>query len=320
VLRIEVDPSDVATSRFAVSPTFELAHLVRTLYRAAPGTPLAKRFRAGFDGIRDDPVVRTFAWLQGPGAGASFSAPPPLGMAQTVGDDLAAIRQADPEVVRTEVAEIRALRHPTEAVAAVLDDLRFLDRLADGIGRAWDAVLAPDWPRVRAVLERDVRFRAERLTEVGWSAALSGMHPRMTWSDGGISIARIRHPTVVLGGQGMLLVPSAFIGQGLAVYGDAPWQPTIVYPSRGAGLVFEEADAPTDPLAPLLGRTRAGLLLALATPSSTSQLAALTGASIGATGDHLKVLLDAGLLTRGRVARSVVYRRTPLGDALTAAT
>ena len=80
--------------------------------------------------------------------------------------------------------------------------------------------------------------------------------------------------------------------------------------------MFEEADAPTDPLAPLLGRTRAGLLLALATPSSTTQLAALTGASIGATGDHLKVLLDAGLLTRARVARSVVYRRTPLGDAL----
>jgi DNA-binding transcriptional ArsR family regulator len=80
--------------------------------------------------------------------------------------------------------------------------------------------------------------------------------------------------------------------------------------------VSEEAPPPTDPLAPLLGRTRAGLLVALSTPSSTTRLAALTGASIGATGDHLKVLLDAGLVTRERIARSVLYRRTPLGDAL----
>ena len=319
MLRIEAGTADIASSRFAVSPTFELAHLVRLLSRAGSGTPIARRFRAGFDGLRDDPVVQAFAWLQGPVAGASFSAPPPTGMGQTVEDDLAAVLAADPHVVRSELAEIRELRRPSETVAAVLDDPAFLARLADGIRRSWAAVLAPDWPRVRAVLERDVRFRADRLTEVGWSAAISGMHPRMAWADGVVTVERSIDATTVLGGRGLLLVPSVFIGQGLAVYGEAPWQPTIVYPARGAGLVFEEADPPTDPLAPLLGRTRAGLLLALATPSSTTQLAALTGASIGATGDHLKVLLDAGLISRARVARSVVYRRTPLGDSLTAA-
>jgi DNA-binding transcriptional ArsR family regulator len=316
MLRIEVGPSDIAASRFAVSPTFELAHLVRTLYGAVPGTPLAERFRLGFGRVRDDPVVQTFAWLQGPGAGASFSAPPPAGMGQTVEDDLVAVRSADPDVVRAEVAEIRALRRPSAAIAAVLADPQLTERLADGVARAWSAVLAPDWARVRAVLERDVRFRAERLTEVGWSAALVGMHARMAWEDGVVVVDRVREARTVLDGRGLLLVPSVFIGQGLAVYGEAPWQRAIVYPSRGAGLVFEEAAAPTDPLAPLLGRTRAGLLLALATPSSTSQLAALTGASLGATGDHLKVLLDAGLVARSRVARSVVYRRTALGDAL----
>ena len=142
------------------------------------------------------------------------------------------------------------------------------------------------------------------------------MHHDIAWTGDAIDIDRPAESTEVLGGRGLLLVPSVFLGQGLAITGEAPWQPTIVYPSRGAGLVFEEAEASTDPLAPLLGRTRAALLLALATPSSTTQLAALTGASIGATGDHLKVLLDAGLLTRSRIARSVVYRRTALGDAL----
>ena len=319
MLRIEVGPGDIATSRFGVAPVFELARLLRTLLTAAPGTPLARRYRAAFDPLRDDPAVRTFAWLQGPGTGASFSAPPPAGTTQTVEDDLAAIGAADPAVVAAEVAEIRALRRPGASVAAVLDDPRFLERLTDGIARGWHAVLAPDWPRVRAVLERDVRFRAERLAEVGWSAALTGMHPRLAWADGVVTVARSDDATTALGGRGLLLVPSVFIGQELAVYREAAWQPAIVYPARGAGLVFEEAAAPTDPLAPLLGRTRAGLLLALGTPSSTTQLAALTGASVGATGDHLRVLLDAGLVTRGRVARSVVYRRTALGDALATA-
>jgi DNA-binding transcriptional ArsR family regulator len=251
--------------------------------------------------------------------GATFSVPPPSGMAQTIEDDLAAVRAADPAVVAAETAEIRAFRRPTEPVRAVLDDDAFLPRLADAMAATWEAVLAPDWARVRTVLERDVRFRAERLSEVGWSGALVGMHAQIAWTGDAITVDRSAAATEVLGGRGLLLVPSVFIGTGLAVHGEPPWQPTIVYPSRGAGLVFEEAVAPTDPLAPLLGRTRAGLLLALATPSSTTQLAALTGASVGATGDHLRVLLDAGLVSRSRLARSVVYRRTPLGDALAAA-
>ncbi len=292
---------------------------VRTLFRADPGAPIARRYHAGFARVREDPAVRTIAYLHGPVMGASFSVPPPAGMAQTIGDDLDVLRAVPADVVEGELVEIRALRRPPGAVAAVLDDPRFTELLAAGMAVAWDALLAPDRGRVRAVLERDVRFRAERLSEVGWSGALTGMHHDIAWTGDAIVIDRSSEATEVLGGRGLLLVPSVFLGQGLAVTGEAPWQPTIVYPDRGAGLVFEEADAPTDPLAPLLGRTRAGLLRALASPSSTTQLAALTGASLGATGDHLRVLLDAGLISRSRVARSVIYRRTPLGDALAGA-
>jgi hypothetical protein len=320
VIRFETGPADVAASRFAVSPSFELALLVRTLLRADPSAPIARRYRGGFEPIRDEPVIRALGYLHGPGAGASFSVPPPAGMAQTIADDLAVLRAVPEEVVASELADIRALRRPSPVVQTVLEDPAFTDVLADGMALAWEALLAPDWARVRAVLERDVRFRAERLSEVGWSGALVGMHRDIEWTGDAIVIDRGTEASEALAGRGLLLVPSVFLGQGVAVTGEEPWQPTIVYPARGAGLVFEEADPPTDPLAPLLGRTRAGLLLALATPSSTTQLAALTGASLGATGDHLKVLLDAGLIGRSRVARSVVYRRTPLGDALAAAT
>jgi DNA-binding transcriptional ArsR family regulator len=319
MLRLEVGPADIASSRFAVSPAMELAQVVRALYRSEAGTPVVRRFARAFDTIRDDPALRTFAYLQGPRIGATFSAPPPTGMGQTIDADLAVLRGTDPAVVRREVDEIRGFRTPSAEVASVLADPAFVDRLAATMRTAWEVLIAPDWPRIRTVLERDVRFRAERLGEQGWSAGVAGMHRDLDWTGDAITVDRRLDRTEVLGGRGLLLVPSVFIGQGLAIYGDHGWQPAIVYPARGAGLVFEEAAPPTDPLAPLLGRTRAGLLLALATPSSTTQLAALTGTSVGATGDHLKVLLDAGLVSRARIARSVVYRRTPLGDALAAA-
>ena len=75
---------------------------------------------------------------------------------------------------------------------------------------------------------------------------------------------------------------------------------------------------PRRPSRRLLGRTRAELLLRLDTPASTTQLVRTTGYALGAVGDHLRVLREAGLVARARAGPSVVYRRTPIGDAVVA--
>ncbi len=75
------------------------------------------------------------------------------------------------------------------------------------------------------------------------------------------------------------------------------------------------AQAP-EALGTLLGPARAGVLVLLDTPKSTTQLVALTGQGLGSVGRHLKVLLDARLVQRRRAGRSVLYYRTAAGETL----
>jgi DNA-binding transcriptional ArsR family regulator len=92
-------------------------------------------------------------------------------------------------------------------------------------------------------------------------------------------------------------------------------------PERAANLlkwVWTETVLPPVPeaLGRLLGPARAGVLVLLDTPKSTTQLVALTGQGLGSVGRHLKVLLDARLVQRRRAGRSVLYYRTAAGETL----
>jgi len=123
---------------------------------------------------------------------------------------------------------------------------------------------------------------------------------------------------VPLAGAGLLLIPSVFVWPSAAVHADDPWPRALIYPARGSAALWETRPASsTGALADLLGTTRARILLALTDRATTSQLAAELGISVGGVGDHLAVLLRAGLVHRDRAGRSVRYRRTPLGDAVT---
>ncbi|MFE4538705.1 ArsR/SmtB family transcription factor [Streptomyces scopuliridis] len=69
-------------------------------------------------------------------------------------------------------------------------------------------------------------------------------------------------------------------------------------------------------MARLLGPTRAGLLVALAQPASTTELATRHFLRISTVSYHLGILHRAGLVARARSGRSVLYRRTPEGSRL----
>jgi DNA-binding transcriptional ArsR family regulator len=72
------------------------------------------------------------------------------------------------------------------------------------------------------------------------------------------------------------------------------------------------------PLEALLGRTRAAVLAALATTSTSTELSARLGISTASASEHVGVLRDAGLVVSRRTGRTVQHALTPLADAVLA--
>ncbi|TQS45361.1 DUF5937 family protein [Cryptosporangium phraense] len=324
MIRIELTADDLLRSRFALSPTFELDGLLRALSglsRVRLPTGLAARARPVYRRLLAETDLPAILALQSAHRGANFLAPPPRTLAQTWDDELEAVRAAPPDAVRADIEECLA-RRPARApaVLAVLgaDDVQ--DRLARTLDRAWRELLAPEWLRLRAICERDVLHRAGRLGRAGWAAAFEDLHRQVRWKDGGLEIVRRSggRQVVTADGRGLLLVPSVFVWPGVAVHTDDPWPRALVYPTRGSAALWHHAPPSPEALGDLLGRSRAQLLTALDEPASTTQLAHGLGLALGAVGDHLAVLRRAGLVDRARSGRSVLYRRTPLAEALLA--
>ncbi|GAA4959042.1 ArsR/SmtB family transcription factor [Actinoplanes utahensis] len=320
MLRFVVGAEDLLRTRFALSPVFDLLNLIRALAGPHPrGIPEAwlSRLRSGFRTLRDDPALEAILALHTEQSGATFICPPPRRLGQTIGEDLAALRAAPAGGVREELDFYLGHRMP-ESARAFLTSADMLDRIAVFLEAAWAVLLAGDWPRLRLLCERDVVHRSADLGRAGWAAALAGLHPKVRWRDGGIDLVGRSGPVTDLGGAGLLLVPSVFIWPEYAVFPDEPWPKAIVYPARGVATLLEHGppQAP-EHLAALIGRSRALILAMLADPASTSHLSRALGMAVGAVGDHLAVLHRSGLVERARSGRSVLYRRTPLGDELT---
>jgi DNA-binding transcriptional ArsR family regulator len=328
-LRIEVGPEDLTRSRFAVSPLWELTHAVHLLagVEPRPGEALLRpwlvRARGRFRSLAREADLDVILALRAPGWGADFLAPVPASVDTTIGDLLDQVRSTPPDQAHREVGEaLRRQPRLDPRVKRILTGDGVAGYVADVLAAAWQALLEPEWRTLRAILERDVVYRAGQLASKGWAAALTDLHPGLSWRQGRIELSHwAGGDDAALGGRGLLFIPSVFVWPRLALGLDPPWPPALIYPARGVSALWEQPGrtGPGTALHRLLGASRAAILLALEDPASTTQVAATLGQSLGATGDHLAVLREAGLVSRARSGRSVLYRRTPVGDALAAA-
>ena len=329
VLRIDVRNEDLTMSRFALSPLWELTQALRQL-AAGPRQrdeavlrPWLLRARDRYRALARETDLGVIAALNPPGWGADFLAPVPASVHTTIGDLLDQVRSTPAEQAQREVAAALGRQPRVDPrVERILTSYRAAGYVADVLAAAWQALLEPEWRTLRAILERDVVYRAGQLASRGWAAALTDLHADLSWRQGRIELSRLAaDDDADLGGRGLLFIPSVFAWPRLALSLDPPWPPALIYPARGVSALWEQPGrtGPGTALHRLLGGSRAAILLALEDPASTTQLAATLGQSLGGIGDHLAVLREAGLVARARSGRSVLYRRTPVGDALAAA-
>lgn len=321
MLTLRFGPSDLANSRFAISPVFELENLLRALSGRSKralnehwAAPLRRRFH---ELRRQQPLDALLALQRSPYA-PSFIAPPPSSVDQTIEQDLEAIRRTPPEVARAEIDFALGLRprtHPT--LRHLLDRPDVVDLIAHLLDKSWQALLDPGWQQLRLLLLKDLEARAKDLSTFGWARAFHDLHSTVAWRDDVLEIAHEQEQERDLDGSGALLMPSLLVWPGVAVYLEPPWRPTIAYPARDSeGLLAPSSSQSSGGMANVLGSTRARLLARLQQPTTTSRLVADLGLAQASVSEQLGHLLAAGLVTKQRHGRSVIYSLTALGAAL----
>jgi DNA-binding transcriptional ArsR family regulator len=245
------------------------------------------------------------------------SLPPLDGMGTTLESELTEVARVPDAAVRSSLEQ--SVAHSWEDHDLDwLTDHAYAARTAELFRQVWQEHLAADWPSRRALLERDVTYRAGLLATYGWPQALHRMSRRSAWVGAdAIRFSDRPGPDRVVGPDGMLFVPvSTPRGTWLCEAPDRPY--ALVYPARGTGDQGERRDPTRSEraLARLVGPGRAAILRELQRPATSSELAALLRQSLGTVGGHLAVLREAELVVGTRVGRRVVYRRTELGNLL----
>jgi DNA-binding transcriptional ArsR family regulator len=316
MIQYELVGDDLGEVRFAISPLNELVLSLRSLRDPGrfplqlPWLRATETARAGLNLDLLRALTNEALWTP------DFLTPRPYTPLGRIEDEFAALTSTPAAVVRADLAEV----HPA-GVPPVLRGRpdRVLARVLAALQDYWDGCFEPYWQRMRTVLEADVVYRGRVTAQSGLAAMFADIDPHVRLEDGVVYV-RLRSDLSyrsTTAGRGLTLVPSLFSRRASApISPEEP--PHIMYPARGLATLWE-TETPTAPtaLVGLVGRVRARLLGLLATPTSTTELAVRLDVTPTAVNQHLRALRAAGLLTSARHGRSVLYRRTDLGDRLT---
>jgi hypothetical protein len=319
VIRYRFGQDDLLRTRFAIAPLMELVGAIYV--RRDPDRYFMHRQWADWVRPRTEPLDLALLDIAAPFGTPFwpvFISPPPCAPQARVEDELERVRGTPPEQVVAEITRTYPGGVPQAGQRFVTDPAGTLAELVEQMRTFWDVALAPWWTRISALLESEIASRARRLVAVGAQAAFTDLHQSITWDEGTLYV----HPTkkqpadVDLAGRGLLLVPAVFTWPNVWPRTDPPWDPALVYPTSGIADLWAPDTRPDDALASLLGRRRAQVLLELDRPASTLELAQRMGIGPASVSEHLAVLRRAGLVTRRREGRRVLYARTARGDDL----
>lgn len=316
-LRLSVD--DLAQTRFAISPMFELASSLRALRDPARAALHVPWIREALPIATRLDLAGAIALTPPEGYMPDFLTPPPSSPLATIEEELELVQATSEQIIREDLLTLaRWGEGDADRLGPFLaDPIVEVGRVIDALREFWKQALLARWPRIRLLLQDDIRYRARRLTEGGPSRLFEDLDERVRWRGDRIEVDIAFSQEIELGGRGLLLVPSAFQATRPAMITDPPWQPTLVYPARGVGLLWEPAEPVTEgAILKLIGGSRARLLGVLDVPRSTTDLATMLEMTAGGVSQHLTVLRESGLVCGEREGRSVLYLRTRLAERL----
>jgi hypothetical protein len=318
-----VSTADWPRFRFAHSALFETLQAVRTLGHRRQ-QQFHQRWLDTVDRVEVLARIPTLAALT-PGIGPvwvpDFLAPAPTRNEVTaIDEELDQVIGYPPRLVRADLQ--RSLdSQPTPARRRVLEPLindptGARRRLVAELRIAWAELAQPYWPAITRLINDDIAYRSHRLARHGLGRLLEDLHDDVTVDPDRVTVRNTEQSVVPLAGQGLLLIPSAFLWPQVLAIHDRPWPPALVYPARGVGNLWAPAAVPPSALAELIGRRRSALLLDLDEPRTTTAASIRHGINPATTSAHLARLRAAGLVESRRSGKEVLYRRTSLGSAL----
>ena len=330
-LVIELGVTDLAATRFAISPLHETLRALPLLAnpgRSAVNRPwvrwaLAELDRRPLRLPRVWPLIVTDLpyWPE-------FLFPAPASKSPGFDEELALVCAAPADAVRTSLRHVFGDGRWPESAIELFDGPReALAKVAAEVADYHDRLIDPHWERIRSVLEADISYHAGLLAGGGARSLFSDLHPGLQWSESQLFMTDAetgRDPRVTLGSDGLVLVPSVFAWPDWSIKKATSTQTTLLYPARGAATVWqsgvpaEEICSGGTAVESLLGAPRARLLEELCSPATTTALARRLGVTPSAISQHLAVLHRSGLIDRQRSGRTVLYQTSELGLALLA--
>jgi DNA-binding transcriptional ArsR family regulator len=315
VLRVHLTTEDLLRTRFASQPAplIEVSLALAALHRPDPAFTQWRRRAAARLPARARPLLDL---MPGSGTGPVFLDP----VTTSLAEGLELVQRAPAGLVSTELQRVfPSGRRPAWAPLLAARDRRTWRDLDRALRLAFQHLLQGDWARVCGSFHSELAWRSRLIADVGVQAALSTLHPRISWHGTVMQIETSTELDMRPAGAGLTLLPSA-LWTGRPLVTEHPDGSTvIVYPALTPlplTALPPAGETYTDPLADLLGHTRAAVLRLACRERTTSDLARELGTSAATVSGHTKTLRSAGLIVTARAGKAVLHSVTPLGSRL----
>jgi DNA-binding transcriptional ArsR family regulator len=310
MLRLVFTANDFASTQFLAqpAPALELKFAARAL-RQGVSTPWGERWRCRALAASPTSSVSTrmltshFSW--------SIS---PTMIEADLDESLEAAPGFSARQWRAELEQFRSCPNVGDSpfVRYFLDgDRDAMLSLCRGMRKLFTTVLEPHWPDIRANHHGELVRRGRLVADRGLRAALTGTIPGSRWSGDCLEIDSPQERTVCMGGRGLVLTPVVF-WTGPPLVGELGDLPVVLGYPAPAELTFR-VGSESEPLAAVLGSTRAAVLRALSDEHTTGDIARTLGISPASASEHTSALRAARLVESRRDGKAVVHHATDLG-------